>query len=226
MAEKFNSEESLSPKELAQHLRKPTGEKGKEIAEQMNKGNKEICLNTYKVLNPENGNKILEIGMGNGFFVQDLLYMAEDLYYVGADFSPEMVDEAKRINENFINLGKAHFICASIDKIPFEADSFDCITTTNTIYFWHNPNESLIEILRVLKPGGKFLCAYRSKSCMDQIAFTKHGFTKFTSSSVESLFSENGFNNVTTEIIKESDLEFDGQPFEMAGIYTSGFKKK
>ncbi len=70
MAEKFDGDVKLRPKELAKQLRKPTGEKGKEVGLQMNKGNKHICLNSYKILNPNKGDAVLEIGMGMGFLLK------------------------------------------------------------------------------------------------------------------------------------------------------------
>ncbi|WP_406683524.1 class I SAM-dependent methyltransferase [Seonamhaeicola sp. MEBiC1930] len=224
MAEKFNPDDTLSPIELAQHLRQPTGDIGIQIGDQMNKGNKHISLNTYKVLNPHDGNHILEIGMGNGFFIPDLLAMAKNLSYTGIDFSATMVKEANRINEDLVNSGTVQFKCASIENIPFPDNSFDCIATANTLYFWPQPEDNLKELFRVLKPNGKFICAYRSKSCMDNVDFTQYGFTKYDKDSVESLFRNSGFIDVTTEIIKEPELEFDGKTHAMEGIFTIGLK--
>ena len=39
----------------------------------MNLGNKQINLNSYQLLNPKAGERLLEIGMGNGYFIPDLL---------------------------------------------------------------------------------------------------------------------------------------------------------
>ncbi|GAA3625347.1 class I SAM-dependent methyltransferase [Flavivirga jejuensis] len=224
MAEKINPDNKLTPKELAKHLRQPEGETGKEVGLQMNKGNKHICLNSYKVLNPKNKNHILEIGMGNGFFVKDLLKMADDLNYLGVDFSPTMVNEATIINEALIKSEKVSFKQASIEKLPFNDHTFDCITTTNTLYFWPQPQDNAKELLRVLKPGGKLLIAYRSKSFMDQIELSKHGFVKYDILDVENLLTKSGFKQIVTETIKEPELDFDGDIFEMEGIYTIGIK--
>ncbi len=224
MAEKLNLDNKLTTQELAKHLRQPEGETGKEVGLQMNKGNKHICLNSYKVLNPKNKNHILEIGMGNGFFVKDLLEMADDLNYVGVDFSPIMVDEANFINKEFIKSGKVRFEQASIEKLPFNDNTFDSITTTNTLYFWPQPQNNAKELLRVLKPGGKLLIAYRSKDFMDQIELSKHGFTKYEIVDAENLLTKSGFNQIVTETIKEPELDFDGEIFKMEGVYTVGIK--
>lgn len=197
MPKKFETE-NLSSIELAKHLKQPTGVQGKKVGLQMNKGNRHICLNSYKVLDPKQGDHILEIGMGNGFFVKDLLSMAEKLTYKGADFSETMVQEAKVINNDIQN---ANFIHASIEKLPFADNQFGSVTTTNTIYFWSNLIENLKELQRVLKKDGKLLIGYRDKSFMDKVEFTNYGFEKYNASDVEQLLKGNGFNEVETKII-------------------------
>lgn len=225
MPEKFNPDSKITPKELAKHLRQPDGDVGKQVGEMMNKGNKHICLNTYEVLAPKNNEHILEIGMGNGFFIKDLLKKANNLSYTGADFSPTMVKEAITLNEEFIQSGSVKFAEASIEKLPFENSSFNSITTTNTLYFWPSPKENLKELLRVLKPQGKLVIGYRGKEFMDNVEISKHGFTKYTAEEVEFLLSGNGFKDVKTIDINEPELEFDGKNHKMIGIFTTGIKQ-
>jgi len=222
MGKKFGSDKNYDTKELASQLRHPHGEMGKEVGLEMNKGNVHICLNSYKLLRVSKGHNILEIGMGNGFFVKDLLRMEDDLHYTGADFSEEMVMDAKKSNIDLINSGRVIFEKASIEKLPFADAAFDRITTTNTIYFWPNPVESATELLRVLKPGGMLLVAYRTKSCMDQMAFSEFGFSKYDPSGVEGLLEQAGYTDLETQTIEEPELEFDGIVHRMKGYFTTG----
>lgn len=224
MANTFNSDKKLSVQELAKQLRKPDGDSGKDVGLQMNKGNKYICLNSYQVLNPEQGDHILEIGMGNGFFIKDLLAICDDLTYVGVDFSETMIKEAMALNKNYIDSGLVEFKQASIEKLPFKDNTFDCITTTNTLYFWPQPEGNTKELLRVLKPEGKLLIGYRLKSFMDKIELSQYGFDKYEIQDVETLLSKSGFNNIETTIVDEPDLDFDGEFFKMAGAYSVGLK--
>ena len=184
MANKFEVSD-LTKKELAAQLQKPDGMKGKEVGKQMNKGNKNICLNSYKVLDPNPNSLILEIGMGNGLFIKDLLAQGSDLTYVGFDFSQTMIDEASSLNSDLIKQGKVSFKLGSIEKLPFEDDSIDCITTTNTVYFWPDIIANSKELYRVLKPGGKLLIGYRSKEIMDKVELTQFGFKKYTQTQLE-----------------------------------------
>jgi len=224
MADTFNSDKKLTTKALAKQLRQPNGDSGKDVGLQMNKGNKYICLNSYKVLNPQKDNHVLEIGMGNGFFIKDLLLMSSNLSYVGVDFSETMINEASIINKGYIDSGLVEFKQASIEKLPFNDNTFDCITTTNTLYFWPQPENNAKELLRVLKPGGKLLVAYRMKNLMDKIELSKYGFEKYEIKDVETLLRTSGFKNVTTQVIDEPELDFDGKLFKMQGAYSIGIK--
>lgn len=224
MSDKFNADIELSPQELAKHLKQPDGEIGKQVGELMNKSNKHISLNSYKVLAPKNNDYILEIGMGNGLFVQNLLSMAENIQYTGADISPTMIEEASTINTGFIEMGRASFVESSIEKLPFKDNSFNGIATTNTVYFWPNPEKNPKELHRILKPGGKVVIAYRSKSCMEQLDVAKHGFIHYDSAEIEHLLIRAGFNSVSTQVIEEPEHEFDGTVFQMEGIFTTGIK--
>ena len=211
MAEKFNSDESLTAQELASQARKPDGEIGKVMGFEMNKSNQHICINSYLTLDPEEGDNILEIGMGNGFFIKDLLDMASDIRYTGVDFSTIMIEEATILNQGFIDEKRVQLLEASIEDLPFNNGQFNAITTTNTLYFWPDSDANAAELMRVLRPGGKLLVSYRNKNCMDQLEFTQHGFTKYDFEDVEKLLSDAGCTRVSTLAIDEPELEFEGQ---------------
>lgn len=224
MAKKFGSDKDYDSEQLASQLRQPDGDLGKEVGIEMNKANIHICLNSYKLMGVREGHNVLEIGMGNGFFVKDLLAMARDVKYTGVDFSETMVREAKRINDPFLNSGKVSFEQASIENLPFVDSTFDRITTTNTLYFWPKPLENAKELFRLLKPRGKLLIAYRDKSCLDQIEFSKHGFSKYEPLDVEGMLGQAGFKELETQMLEEPELEFEGTVHRMEAYYTTGIK--
>ncbi|MFT7611732.1 MAG: ubiquinone/menaquinone biosynthesis C-methylase UbiE [Parvicellaceae bacterium] len=150
--------------------------------------------------------------------------MARNLKYTGVDFSPTMGKEANLINKAMIATESVIFREASIEKLPFKDNSFDSITTTNTLYFWPHPISNIRELLRVLKPKGKLLIAYRSKSWIDQLEIAKYRFEKYENQDVENLLHNSGFKNISTQTIKEPDLEFEGKALQMEGIFTTRIK--
>ena len=224
MSEKFNTNTQLTPEKLAKHLRQPDGDTGKQVGLMMNKGNKHICLNTYDVLKPIDNEHTLEIGMGNGFFIKDLLQKATNLSYTGVDFSPTMIKEAEELNQSFIQSGKVNFKEASIENLPFKDNTFNAITTTNTLYFWPNPLENAQGLLNVLKADGRLVIGYREKELMDQLELSKYGFTKYTVKETELLLQNAGFKNIETIEIQEPELDFDGKALKMSGFYTTAVK--
>ena len=73
-------------KTLAEQLRQPEGSLGIKVGENMNKGNRLMNLETIRQLEIAENDNILEIGMGNGYFVKDIITAATNVTYTGCDF--------------------------------------------------------------------------------------------------------------------------------------------
>ena len=202
-------EESL--KAIAGQLRQPTGELGIQVGETMNKGNLHINLNTIEALNLTIDDNILEIGMGNGFFVKNILSVSNTIKYTGCDFSEIMVDEARKLNEKFIESGQAKFIKADANELPFDAESFDKVFSINSIYFWDSPQIVLREIWRVLEPNGQVIISVRPKSIMKHYPFVKYGFKTFTKEDLTDLITKSNFKVVDIIEKDEPEVEFNGE---------------
>jgi ubiquinone/menaquinone biosynthesis C-methylase UbiE len=192
-------------KEFAKQLRKPQGDFGLEVGEKMNKGNVYINQYTIDELSISAGDTILELGMGNGFFVKDILNVDSSVRYTGYDFSQDMVDESIKRNKNFVAAHKAQFILGDAQAMPFENEFFNKAFTINTIYFWENRQKVLSEFHRVLRPGGKLLIAVRPKRNMEQMPFTKYGFNMFSKEDLSELLTANGFK--VTKVVEKTEPE-------------------
>jgi len=198
------SEEEL--RELAAQLRKPSGEFGREVGERMNQSNGQMNLYTIAAVNPQKGDKILEIGMGNGRFVKNIVNLDSDIHYTGCDYSSEMVEIAAEINENFIAKGQVQFIHANVGSMPFENESFDKIFTVNTFYFWEDHLQVAKELKRLLKPGGSLILAVRPKSILVTYPVVKYDFAIFSNEEIVDLLQKAGFDIVDVTEIKEPNL--------------------
>lgn len=198
-------------KTIAQQLRQPTGAFAIEVGQTMNKGNLQMNLCTIENLVLNKNNRLLEIGMGNGFFVKNIFELEKSIHYIGCDFSEEMVEEANKLNLEYIEQGKAKFINANADKIPFDNQTFDVVFTINTIYFWEDIKVVLTEIKRVLKREGQFVIAIRPKSIMDDFPISKYGFNTFSKTDISQILESNGFDVVEIIEKEEEPLEFFGE---------------
>jgi ubiquinone/menaquinone biosynthesis C-methylase UbiE len=175
----------------AAQLRKPEGEWGVKTGLRMNEGNEHMNKNALRLLNPVAGDNILEIGMGNGYFVQDIMGANADIRYVGCDYSDIMVEEANRINEAFVQSGRATFVHGDVEKMPFDNHAFNKIFTVNTLYFWENPTLVLTELKRVLTPNGQLMICFRPKYIMAQYPVTQYGFTLYDKTELVALLQDN-----------------------------------
>jgi ubiquinone/menaquinone biosynthesis C-methylase UbiE len=199
-----------SAKKVAAQLRKPEGEMGIEVGERMNTGN--LYMNQYviDVLRQGTIGNVLEIGMGNGFFIEEILDIDASIHYTGCDYSETMVAEATRMNQQFIDEDKVQFDLSAADKLPYADQIFDTVFTVNTIYFWDDSATELSEICRVLKPNGRFIIAVRPRHSMKDYPFVKYGFTMFSRDELAEVLTKNKL--VVRDVVEkiEPEVEFNG----------------
>jgi ubiquinone/menaquinone biosynthesis C-methylase UbiE len=212
-------------KYLAAQLRKPHGSEALATGEWMNKGNVYINLDTIEILQPEANDTILEIGMGNGFFVKDILQKNAAVYYIGCDFSEEMVAEAAKINTAWTASGRARFVCADMMYMPFDDAVFNKVFTINTIYFWEDAPCVLAEIKRVLTNDGKFILTLRPKHLMEKYPFTQYGFKMFTKEDCIQLLNKNGFNVLNAHERQEPDFDMNGEMIPIESLVIEAVKQ-
>jgi SAM-dependent methyltransferase len=185
--------------EVARQLRQPEGEGGLKMGVQMNKSNRLIYEMALNFLQMKKEDAILEIGMGNGHFVRELIEKEPSVYYTGIDLSDVMVEAARRENKGIT------FHCATAEKMPVENAAFNKVFGVNVLYFWDQPAVTLKEIARVLKPEGELILAIRSKATMQLLPFIDSGFTLYDIETATKLLQENGFH--VTEVIRAKEPE-------------------
>src|SRR5262245_17888378 len=103
---------------MARLLGKPEGEAGIAISERLNQVNADITAAVYRSLQLRRGDRVLEIGFGNGKLLPQLLTHADDLSYVGIDIAETMVEAAKTANADLVATGRAAFEMGSAEEIP------------------------------------------------------------------------------------------------------------
>ncbi len=189
----------MDPLELSEQLKKPTGETGREVANELNKSNRSLYNLTFELLSLEPHTKLMEIGFGNGKHFPEYFQIQKDIHVTGVDFSADMCEEAKKLNQNFIEAGKLSINCTETTSLPFQDQSFDVAIANNLIYFLDPPEIHIKEIHRVLKPEGRFLIGYRPRHSMEKYEFTKQNFIMYESDELISLLKENGFQKVLEE---------------------------
>jgi ubiquinone/menaquinone biosynthesis C-methylase UbiE len=210
---------------VASQLKKPQGAVGREVGMMMNKGNKLMNLAAIEKLKVTANDNILEIGMGNGFFVKEIVSKDKTVRYTGCDFSKMMVLEATSINAEYIQTGQAQFTQANVNRLPYKKESFNKVFTVNTIYFWEDAKKVLAEIRRILKNDGILIIALRPKSIMADLPVVKYGFNTFSREDCIKLLVENGFKMMSVSEKEEQDIELFGAKYKNAFMVVKAVKK-
>jgi ubiquinone/menaquinone biosynthesis C-methylase UbiE len=211
-------------KKIAKQLRRPSGRLATYVGEQMNIGNQDLYNFTLQHIDIKNGERILEIGYGNGNFYKDIFEKSPDADISGIDYSQAMYKEAVANNKEFIQAGKLDLHYNSSDIIPYQDNIFDKVFCNNVVYFWQNPEKDLSEILRVLKPGGKFFAGIRTKETMLKLPFTRYGFTMYSPQEFEEVLKQNHFKNTGYALHTEEEVEFNGELIKIDSACVFGEK--
>ncbi len=90
---------------------------------------------------------VLDVATGTGAVARELIRQ-KGCTVVGVDQSPEMLAEARR------RLPAVRFVEASADALPFPDKSFDALTFTYLMRYVPDPQSTLRELVRVVRPGG------------------------------------------------------------------------
>lgn len=106
-----------------------------------------------RALNPQPGEKILDIGTGLGHLA---LEMAEktgkDSSIIGIDLNEPMLELARQKCEN---KSWIEFQNGNASSLPFSDNFFDAAVSIQVYEYLKDPNEAICEMQRVLKPGGR-----------------------------------------------------------------------
>lgn len=101
--------------------------------------------------------KALELGCGTGFFLLNLRQAGVLQEGHVTDISPGMVEAAKRNAEQlgFTIDGRV----ADAERIPYDDDTFDLVVGHAVLHHIPDVERAMREVVRVLKPGGRFVFA-------------------------------------------------------------------
>ena len=166
-------------KMIGQQFANPHGFVGWVCCRIMNVINRQMYRSVVRELEADDGATILDVGYGNGYLLRQLdKKFGCNLY--GIEVSSDAEKLAVKRNKKSVETGRIQLMQADCCGMPFDKQTFDFITSVNTIYFWQDTEKGLSEIARVLKLDGKFYNAVYSREWLQKLAYTKEGFKFFT----------------------------------------------
>ena len=152
--------------EMIRQCSKPTGELGRIVGKKMNDDHSGLWEWGLGHISIKEGSEILDVGCGGGKAIKLLSSLTVNGKVFGIDYSNEMVQLSKELNNDSIKNGRVEILHGTVSSLPFEDKIFDLVTAFETYYFWPDLINDLKEIKRVLKPGGTLIMvneSYRHK---------------------------------------------------------------
>ena len=108
-------------------------------------------LAAFSLLNPQSGQKILDLGCGTGIF--SLKLAALGCTVTGVDISANMLSIAReKTGRN--DTGDIDFFEMDGNHLLFADNTFDAVLSMAAFEFINTPQQVFSEMLRVVKPGG------------------------------------------------------------------------
>jgi ubiquinone/menaquinone biosynthesis C-methylase UbiE len=110
-----------------------------------------------EILEPQPGERVLEIGPGTGYYTLDLAG------WVGPDGRTEIFDIQQEMLDHTMERARERGISnvrptrGDARSLPYDDDSFDAAILTSTLGEIPDGDAALGEINRVLKPGGRLI---------------------------------------------------------------------
>ena len=124
-------------------------------AEGMERGHGPVARRAFEQLRLRPDARYLDIGCGNGYTVRWAATAAPEGRAIGIDMAPEMIRRAKELSADFPN---AEFFLETFPEHQLPQASFDAVFSMEVLYYLPSLSAALEEVVRLLKPGGRFAC--------------------------------------------------------------------
>jgi ubiquinone/menaquinone biosynthesis C-methylase UbiE len=151
---------------------------------------------------------VLELACGTGQLTYRLA--GEVNSWTATDFSPKMVEEAKKQGKGY----KIEFSVEDATALSYNDNSFDAVVIANALHIMPEPDKAMLEIYRVLKQGGLLFAptfVYDGNDSkvliriMEKLGF--HTFHKWKARELKDFVASYGFTLESGEIVKAHPLD-------------------
>jgi ubiquinone/menaquinone biosynthesis C-methylase UbiE len=179
---------------FAEQARTPSGFFGRIVMSKIfDLGN--VAVNDFmkEMLSLQENDHVLEIGFGTGKLIRVMAALVGQGYVEGIDISHEMVALAEKKNKKYIAEGKVVLRQGDFEKAEYRDNRFDKICSSNTIYFWPDPDRYIQKMRRILKPGGKLIIAFEDKVQMARRQLDTDVFALSGADEIKALMHRSGF---------------------------------
>jgi ubiquinone/menaquinone biosynthesis C-methylase UbiE len=136
--------------------------------------------------------KVLDAGTGPGTLARDIARSLPRLEVYGIDLSEDMIRLAREHAKREQVEERVHFDIGNIAHLPYPDRSFDLVVSTISMHHWHELEQPLRDLYRVLRPGGQ-LWIYDFRFIKPQEVEKAQVLTPFAGTPLEHRLVRTGF---------------------------------
>jgi len=100
------------------------------------------------------GDRLLDVGCGDGRHVRGALAHSDGVFAVGTDLSLRRLRDAFRKFWEFPLRGSGSLVMSDLHRLPFAASRFQAVVCSEVLEHLHDYRSAIREMARVLQPGG------------------------------------------------------------------------
>jgi ubiquinone/menaquinone biosynthesis C-methylase UbiE len=112
---------------------------------------------------------VLEAGCGTGRFTYNMARAGHRV--TGLDYSPAMLETCAKRGAEEGGAENVELVEGSIFELPFDDNTFDAVLSVHVLMHLPEHDAALLELLRVVKPGGLVIFDIRNRHSLNRISY-------------------------------------------------------
>jgi len=166
--------------------------------------------------------RVLDLASGTGDVAFALANLGHPAAVVATDFVPEMLAVAEKKAAERPSAVPVSFSVADAQGLPFEDESFDVATVAFGVRNFPLRERNFAEVLRVLKPGGRYVVLEFSRPSFAPWRSVYHAYLRVAIPAIGGLLTGDRAGFV---YLNDSIRQFPTQPELAAELRTAGFSQ-
>lgn len=164
--------------------------------------------------------RVLDICGGTGDLTFELVRRARPAEAVCSDFVAEMLAVAERKAARYEGTTQMSFVVADAQDLPFPDESFDAVTVAFGVRNLPDRQSNFREVLRVLKPGGRYVVLEFSRPPFGPWRGLYHFYLRTVIPNLGAVLTR---DKASFQYLNDSIRRFPDQPVLAAELRTAGF---
>ncbi|MBE7549893.1 MAG: methyltransferase domain-containing protein [Anaerolineales bacterium] len=182
---------------LARQLSQPTGIIGKFVLGPLwNKRNATLNEVTLVHLEPQEEDRILDIGFGGGYLLERVIPKVKRGLAAGLDVSSVLVENCRARYRKDIKAGRVDIQWGRAEALPYPDRYFTKVSSVNSLFYWSDAPQGVAEIYRILQEKGKLVLTYTCKRDLEKKGFVRYGIKTYEEAEVRQMLAKAGFREI------------------------------